>query len=296
MSVLAIVTSSPPSVEGGHLVIARALEQAARQAGHDPHVILTPDCQFGRQASSYLDTYRLDVNRAAGRRVDQVISLRFPSYAVRHPAHVCWLNHTMREYYDLWPRFAAGLSTRGFVKERVKRAVIRVVDRGLLSWNVTKVVAQSRTIQRRLRDDLNVKSEVLLPPPPQRAYRCDAYGDYIFAISRLTPLKRLDLLIRALAERSAAGVRAVIAGDGDARAGLESLVSSLGLSGRVRLIGRISDEELVDHLANCRAVCFPPLGEDYGFVTAEAFASRKAVVTCTDSGDPRSWSSPARQV
>jgi glycosyltransferase involved in cell wall biosynthesis len=33
-------------------------------------------------------------------------------------------------------------------------------------------------------------------------------------------------------------------------------------------------------------VCFPPIYEDYGFVTAEAFASAKAVVTCRDSGGP----------
>ena len=33
-------------------------------------------------------------------------------------------------------------------------------------------------------------------------------------------------------------------------------------------------------------MCFPPLLEDYGFVTAEAFASRKPVVTCRDSGGP----------
>ena len=133
MAVLAIVTSSPPSVEGGHLVIARSLEQAAREAGHQPHVVLTPECRFGRQAASYLDTYRLDVNQRRGRRVDQVISLRFPSYAVRHPVHVCWLNHTMREYYDLWPRFSAQLSTRGLLKERAKRMVIRIVDRWLLN-------------------------------------------------------------------------------------------------------------------------------------------------------------------
>ncbi len=43
---------------------------------------------------------------------------------------------------------------------------------------------------------------------------------------------------------------------------------------------------MLDHLAKCRAVCFPPYDEDYGFVTAEAFASGKAVVTCTDSGGP----------
>jgi len=31
---------------------------------------------------------------------------------------------------------------------------------------------------------------------------------------------------------------------------------------------------------------FPPFEEDYGFVTAEAFASGKAVITCRDSGGP----------
>ncbi len=43
---------------------------------------------------------------------------------------------------------------------------------------------------------------------------------------------------------------------------------------------------MLEHLAKCRAVCFPPYDEDYGFVTVEAFASRKAVMTCTDSGGP----------
>src|SRR5262249_55408867 len=159
--------------------------------GHDPHLVITPDCQFGRQVSSYFETWRFDVHAAAGRRGDQVISLRFPSYAGRHAAHVCWLNHTMREYYDLWPRFAGALSPQGRLKERVKRTVIRAVDRWLLTQNVSDVVAQSRTIQRRLMDDLGVRSDVLLPAPPQRRYRCDGYGDFVFAVSRLTPLKRL---------------------------------------------------------------------------------------------------------
>jgi glycosyltransferase involved in cell wall biosynthesis len=39
-------------------------------------------------------------------------------------------------------------------------------------------------------------------------------------------------------------------------------------------------------LATCRAVVFPPLQEDYGFVTVEAFASRRPVITCADSGGP----------
>jgi glycosyltransferase involved in cell wall biosynthesis len=286
VAVLAVVTSSPPAIDGGHLVIARSLIIAARESGHDAHLVVTPDCQFGRQVSSYLATWRTPVRVVAGQKIDQVISLRYPSYGVRHGVHVSWLNHTMREYYDLWPRFAGALSPRGRVKERAKRVAIRAVDRWLLTRNVTEVIAQSRTVQRRLAIDLGVTSDVLLPPPPQRAYRCERYGDYIFAVSRLTPLKRLDLVIRALAEPAACHVRAVIAGEGESRADLERLSASRGVSDRVMWLGRVSDEALIEHLARCRAVCFPPLGEDYGFVTVEAFASRKAVITCIDSGGP----------
>ena len=284
MPVIAVVTSSPEGVEGGHLVIARSLVAAARQAGHDAHLVVTPDCQFGRQVSSYLQTWTTDVNARLGRPVDQVISLRYPSYAVRHDRHVCWLNHTMREYYDQWPRFSASISPRARVKEAAKRVAIRAADRWLLGRHVTEVVAQSPTIQRRLLADLGVRAAVWLPPPPPLSYRCEGYGDYLFAVSRLTPLKRLDLLLRALAHPLAGSTRAVIAGEGESREALAALIVSLGLSGRVSLIGRISDEEMLDHYARCRAVCFTPLEEDYGFVTVEAFASRKAVLTCDDSG------------
>jgi glycosyltransferase involved in cell wall biosynthesis len=286
MSRIAIVTSSPPGVEGGHLVIARALARALNDAGHDATLVLTADFGFGRQASAYVSTWRTNVRALDGRPVDRVISLRYPSYAVRHPDHVCWLNHTMREYYDLWERFSATLSPQGRLKERVRRSLVHAADRYLLAHNVKRLFVQSRTIQRRLAMWPELRSEVLYPPAPQRPYRCDRYGDYILMVSRLTPLKRADLLVRALATAEAAGIRAVIAGDGEERGRLDVLVREIGLAERVQFVGRIDDAALVDHLANCRAVCFSPVEEDYGFVTVEAFASRKAVVTCRDSGGP----------
>jgi glycosyltransferase involved in cell wall biosynthesis len=283
---VAVVTSSPPMIEGGHLVIARSLVTALRDQGHDAEVVVTPENGFGRQASAYLATWLTDVQASDGRRIDRVISLRYPSYAVRHPWHVCWLNHTMREYYDLWDRFSAGLSPEGRIKESVRRGLIHTADRFLLKYNVRRLFVQSRTIQERLRIWPSLKSTVLYPPAPQRNYRCEEYGDYIFMVSRLTPLKRADLLVRALALPAGAGIRAVIAGDGEERSRLAQLIESSNLTDRVTLTGRLSDEDVLTHLARCRAVCFPPLGEDYGFVTVEAFASQKPVITCRDSGGP----------
>jgi glycosyltransferase involved in cell wall biosynthesis len=273
-------------VEGGHMVIARSLVQALREAGHAAEIVVTPQNRFGRQASSYIATWLTDVGSSDGQSIDRVISLRYPSYAVRHPSHVCWLNHTMREYYDLWDRFSGRLSAPGRLKERVRRAAIRATDHYLLKHNVSRLFVQSRTIQKRLAMWPDLASSVLYPPAPQRPYRCDGYGDYLFMVSRLTPLKRADLFVEALAQPDAAGIRAVIAGDGEERGRLQQMIAQQGLSDRVTLAGRLEDAEVLGHLAGCRAVCFPPFEEDYGFVTAEAFASRKAVVTCRDSGGP----------
>lgn len=268
------------------MVIARSLVAALCEAGHRAEIVVTPQNRFGRQAAAYLATWLTDVGLSDGEPIDRVISLRYPSYAVRHPVHVCWLNHTMREYYDLWSQFSGGLSASGLVKERMRRAAIHAADHYLLTRNVNKLFVLSRTVQNRLAMWPELSSEVLYPPAPQRPYRCDGYGDYVFMISRLTALKRADLLVQALAESDAAGIKAVIAGEGEERDRLQALINRLGLGGRVTLAGRLSDAQLLDHLARCRVVCFPPLQEDYGFVTAEAFASRKPVVTCRDSGGP----------
>jgi glycosyltransferase involved in cell wall biosynthesis len=282
-----VVTSGALFVRGGHMVIAEETAAALRRAGFLSDVFVTPQNRFGRQLSAYLSTWLTDVGETAdGHRVDQVITFRFPSYAVRHPRHVCWINHRMREYYDLWERFTRGMGRRLLYKERVRRRMFHAVDRWLLTRNVTRLLAQSRTIQARLRRFGGIGSELLYPPPPERPYRTEGYGDYVFAVSRLTALKRLGLLVEAAASARDHTLRIVIAGQGEEEARLRERVAELGLQGRVELIGAVSDAELLDHYARCRAVFFAPWNEDYGFVTLEAFRSGKAVVTTHDSGGP----------
>jgi len=268
------------------MVIARELTRALQEAGHQAHVIVTPQNPFGQQASAYLATWLTNVRSTEGQAIDQVITLRYPSYAVRHPRHVCWLNHTMREYYDLWDRFSRPLSPQGRIKERVRRTLIHAADRYLLTHNVTRLFVQSRTIQRRLAMWPSLASTVLYPPAPQRAYRTEGYGPEFLFVSRLTPLKRADLVIRAVADGASGGARVTIAGDGEEREPLEKLAAALNVAARVTFTGRLTDEQMLEQLARCRAVIFPPVQEDYGFVTVEAFAARKAVITCHDSGGP----------
>lgn len=282
-----VVTSGALFVRGGHLVIAEETCAALRRAGHLAEVFVTPQNRFGRQLSAYLATWLTDVGLTAdGQPIDQVVSFRFPSYAVRHPCHVCWLNHRMREYYDLWERFVRGLGRKGRLKEGLRRRLFHALDRRLLTRNVTRLVAQSRTIQARLQRFGAIPSELLYPPPPERPYRNEGYGDYVFAVSRLHPLKRLDLLVEAAALTRDRSLKFRIAGEGEERGRLQQRIAALGLEGRVELLGPVDEGQLIEHYARCRAVYFAPFNEDYGFVTLEAFRSGKAVLTARDSGGP----------
>ena len=91
----------------------------------------------------------------------------------------------------------------------------------------------------------------------------------------------MDLAIGAAA---AGKFRLVIAGDGADRARLEALAKRSRAD--VTFAGRVTDEDLLSLYATCGAVIFPPADEDYGYISLEAFLSKKPVVTCTDSGGP----------
>jgi len=282
-----VVTSDVPFVEGGHLAIARSTVRALRECGHEADLVLTPQNRFGRQLRAYVATRFTDVGMdGLGRTIDQVVSFRFPSYAVKHPRHVCWLNHRMREYYDLWEVLYAQLGFKGRIKETVRRRVIHVLDTHLLKHDVTKVLAQSETIRDRLKTWGHIPSEVLYPPPPQREYRREASGNFVFSVSRLHSLKRLDLLVEAFRFVRNRDVQARIIGSGPEFEPLRSKVKEYGLEDRVFLLGETDERTLLENYARCLAVFFCPLREDYGLVTPEAFASGKPVITARDSGGP----------
>jgi glycosyltransferase involved in cell wall biosynthesis len=284
---IAVVTSDVPFVEGGHIIIARAIVKALREFGHEAALVLTPQNRFGHQFRAYLATRMTDVGQDGwGRKIDQVISLRFPSFAVKHPNHVCWLNHRLRHYYDLWDELFSSLKWAGKIKERIRKNVIHALDNHFLKHNVNKLFAQSKTIQERLKKWGNIPSEVLYPPPPQRDYRCDAYNNYIFSISRLEKLKRLDLLIDALSYTKNKDLKAYIIGSGSEEMSLSQKIKNLNLENRVHLLGAADEKTILSYYAGCRAVFFAPFQEDYGFVTGEAFSCKKPVITTKDSGGP----------
>lgn len=285
---ICVVTSYIPFVYGGNEILAENLSKKLKEFGFESYVVFIPQNPFGKQISAYLSTRFTDLEFKGNKNeIDQVISLKFPSYAVRHTNHVCWLSHRMREYYDLWDEFYKGLpSFHHKIKERIRRFTIQRLDNYLLKNNVKKIYAQSENSGIRLKKWGGIEAEVVYPPPRDMVYRDGPYEKYLLSISRLTKYKRHNLFIDAFRFINDKNIKGYIIGEGEERGELEKQIEKSGLKDRVFLLGYISDEELEKYYSHSLGVFFGPYDEELGLVTLEAMKFRRPVITCSDSGGP----------
>ncbi len=178
---------------------------------------------------------------------------------------------------------------RGTPRGRAVRDVIRRGDQQIAE-EARSIFTISRTVTERLREFSEIESTPLYHPPANAAafYNAETAGDYLFFPSRLSAVKRQELVLRALA-LTQQPVRVKFAGVADSPPygeRLRKLARELSVERRVEWLGFITEEEKRDAYAHARAIIFPPVNEDYGYVTLEAMLASKAVITCQDSGGP----------
>ena len=223
----------------------------------------------------------VDLSESNGERIDLAVATKFPTYFVRHPNKVTWLLHQYRAIYDLC---GTPYSEFDHVEADVRlRDRLMELDQQALGESKALFAIAKNTASRLTK--YNGMAAETLYHPPLLAERLHAgpFGDYILSVGRLDASKRVDLILRALAHTDRP-LRLIIAGEGPMRPMLETLADELTLSDRVTFAGRVGDDALVDLYAGALAVVFPPYDEDYGYVTLEAFLSRKPVITTTDAG------------
>jgi glycosyltransferase involved in cell wall biosynthesis len=277
-----VLTSHIPFADGGELRRAHGLLQALRAAGHTADLLVLSQNRFGRTLLGYAAAALTDVGFGSGGPPDVVISLRFPCYLACHPRHVVWLCHRLREYDDLWDFYRVRWSPAQRIKERFRRWVVTRLDRWALR-RAGALWAISREVAGRLERGLGLQARVLYQPPPPRPYRTDRYGPFVLWVSRMTELKRPRLAVEAMAHVQS-GLSLWMVGDGPEAEAVRQYVRERGLEKCVRVLGAVSENELIRLYAECRGVLFTTYREDFGLVTVEAFASGKPVIVCRDGG------------
>ncbi len=279
---IAVCSAQVPFARGGTEVFVDDLVAELRKRDHEAELVTVPYKWYpGTRVLTQAFLWRLlDLTEAEGRPIDRVIATKFPTYAVRHPNKVVWLLHQFRQAYEL-DRTELGQFSDS-PEDRATRRAVQALDRRVLG-EASKLFTTSRNNQQRLESSTGLVAEVLPHPPQELPYRCEDYGDFVLSVGRLDRAKRVDLLIEAAAESS---FSVVVAGDGPDRGRLEELAGQRSLDGRVRFLGRVSEDELADLYARCLAVFYAPVDEDFGMVPYEAFLADKPVVTTVDAGGP----------
>jgi glycosyltransferase involved in cell wall biosynthesis len=270
-----------PFARGGAEMNLENLVAALEAAGHRADLVRLPVAWEKERLFDAPLAWRLIPLDA-----DLVIAMNFPSYYVRHPRKVVWLNHQHRAAYEL---AGASWSDIGYDDTSLE------VQRQLTEWD-TRALSEARhvfTVSSVVADRLArfngiTATPLYHPPPLADRLRPGPFGDYVFCPSRLAENKRPDLLIEGLAH-SGGDTRLVLAGEGPLRPALEARATELGVRDRLELTGYIDDERLLELYSGAAAVAYPPLDEDYGYVTLQAFGAGKPVITCSDSGGVLEW-------
>ncbi len=285
---IVIATTHVPFVRGGAEAHAEGLRKALRDAGHEAEIVAIPFKWYPPEKilDHMLACRLLDLTEVMGTPVDLLVGLKFPAYLIPHPNKVLWILHQFRTAYELWDHHLGDLIYSANGAE--VRAAIKQADKQFIS-EAKRVFANSANVAARLKYFCKIDATPLYHPPPnaESFYTSDA-EDYLFFPSRLCPPKRQSLIRESLAH-TRLPVRVVFAGTADQdgyRRELKSLARKLRVHDRIEWRGQNNEEQKQDLYARALGGGYPPIGENFGYVTLEAMLASKPVVTCSDSGGP----------
>lgn len=187
--------------------------------------------------------------------------------------HVCFIHTVSRFLFD-YERYLGG-----FGLSQLARPMVR----SLVRWDLeaakrpTRYVANSRTVQDRVREFYHRDADVLHSPADIDRFTIGSgSGDYFLIASRLLPYKRIDLAIDAA---QLAGRKLLVAGDGPAMSQLRERARS----STTTLLGFVDDATINQLMGNAIAAIVPG-EEDLGLVPIEAAAAGRPTIAYRGGG------------
>jgi glycosyltransferase involved in cell wall biosynthesis len=185
--------------------------------------------------------------------------------------HVCYCHSPMRYLWDFYHQYKCGRSFG-----RWSRPLFTLASHYLRLWDaaaadrVDYFVANSRNVASRIRKHYRRESTVIYPPVNVHAgYVANQVDDYYLVVGQFVDYKRIDLSIAACKRL---GRRLHVVGEGEQYTRLRKLAGP-----SIVFCGALSDRELYEQYAHCRALLFPG-EEDFGIVPVEALSFGRPVI------------------
>ncbi|NBC01379.1 MAG: glycosyltransferase [Bacteroidetes bacterium] len=208
------------------------------------------------------------------------------SYAVAKGAlttadqlHISYVHSPIRYAWDLHFEYLREGGLKRGLRSMLARAILhymRLYDVSTAS-RPDVMVANSRTVARRIWKTYRREARVIYPPVDTQAFQLyEQKEDFFLTASRLVPYKRIDLIVEAFAGMP--DKQLVVVGDGPEMDRIKAKATA-----NVEILGYQSNEALQDYMQRARAFVFAAQ-EDFGIVPVEAQACGTPVIAYSRGG------------
>jgi glycosyltransferase involved in cell wall biosynthesis len=195
--------------------------------------------------------------------------------------HVCYCHTPTRYLWSDTHEYIRELKYNKFFKKIISLILnyVRLWDRAAAD-RVDEYIANSETVAKRIKKYYKHDSIVINPPVEVNRFEIshkNGNEDYFLTGCRLTPYKRIDLVVEAFKKN---GKNLKIFGSGP---DMKRLKKIAGEAENIEFLGRVSDEQLKKLYSGCSAF-LNPQEEDFGITCVEAMASGRPVIAYRAGG------------
>jgi glycosyltransferase involved in cell wall biosynthesis len=285
---IAITTVQAPFIRGGAELLAENLKTALIQHGHEAEIITMPlmDNPLELLENHVVAARLLEVERTWAGLTDLCIGLKFPAYCIPHSNKVIWALHQHRAAYDLFNTDFSNIRD-DLIGNNMRRVIFKADNRYLPEAKRIYTIAQN--VSNRMERYNHIKSTPLYHPcPDMDKFYCEPSENYILMPSRINITKRQFLAVQAMCETKS-NIKLYIMGTADndiEKKRLLDYIRENRIERKIKFLDYVSQEEKFRLYARAKGILFIPLDEDYGYITLEAMAASKPVITAKDSGGP----------
>lgn len=201
-----------------------------------------------------------------------------------HIPHICYCHTPTRYLWSDMHQYLNELKYNKWLKKIISLVLnrIRIWDR-LAADRVDYFIANSKTVQKRIKKYYRRDSEVIYPPVETNKFKISEIKEddekYFLIGCRLAPYKRVDIVVEAFKELLPE-YRLKIFGDG---VDYKRLKKIAGNALNIEFLGRVSEEEKVDLYSKAQAF-INPQEEDFGITAVESMASGRPVIAYRKGG------------
>jgi glycosyltransferase involved in cell wall biosynthesis len=191
--------------------------------------------------------------------------------------HICYCHTPTRYLWTDTHDYVANLNRNWLIKKIIPSILVdlRLWDR-LAADRVDKFIANSKTVQERIKKYYRKESDIIHPPVETGKFQIsNQIGNYYLAGGRLVPYKRFDLVIQAF---NRLNIPLKIFGTGPEEEKLKALAKP-----NIEFLGKVPDEELARLYSQCIAFIHPQI-EDFGITAIETMASGRPVIAFAAGG------------